>query len=193
MGVGIFIAGGNGNEIRGNRIWDNWRRGTMLVNVPRLLLRESRAANSVSHRNRYHNNVMGIAPNGPKLPNGVDFWWDEAPVQEDNCWFDNGTVTTDPQGPLMPSSCDNTSAGVTYGAKFSGELAPCAGASAGEFDANTCPWFRTAREALVVRRRRDGAAGPALAVRGRARVDLLAGDCRLVGSTLSCNGLLDRP
>ena len=34
VGVGILIAGGNGNEIRGNRIWDNWRRGTMLINVP---------------------------------------------------------------------------------------------------------------------------------------------------------------
>ena len=34
VGVGILIAGGNGNEIRGNRMWDNWRRGTMLINVP---------------------------------------------------------------------------------------------------------------------------------------------------------------
>ncbi|MET0511225.1 MAG: hypothetical protein ABW135_06050 [Thermoleophilaceae bacterium] len=34
VGVGIMIAGGNGNETRNNRIWDNWRRGTMLLHVP---------------------------------------------------------------------------------------------------------------------------------------------------------------
>src|SRR5215217_7433010 len=34
VGVGILIAGGNGNEIRGNRIYDNWRRGTMLLHIP---------------------------------------------------------------------------------------------------------------------------------------------------------------
>jgi hypothetical protein len=102
VGVGIFIAGGNANEIRGNRIYDNWRRGTML-NVPDSLSDEGRTTvNSVSHRNRYHNNVMGIAPDGSRMPNGVDFWWDEAPNQMDNCWFDNGQVTTDPPGPLMP-------------------------------------------------------------------------------------------
>mgnify|MGYP006177050931 CR=1 FL=1 len=42
VGTGIFIAGGNGNEIRGNRIWDNWRRGTMLINVPDSLSDEKR-------------------------------------------------------------------------------------------------------------------------------------------------------
>ena len=27
VGTGLLIAGGNGNEVRGNHIWDNWRRG----------------------------------------------------------------------------------------------------------------------------------------------------------------------
>jgi Right handed beta helix region len=191
VGVGIFVAGGNGNEIRGNRIWDNWRRGTMLINVPDSFSDEKRTTtNSVSHRNRYHNNVMGIAPDGSKLPNGVDFWWDEAPMQEDNCWFENGEVTTDPQGPLMPSNCDNTSAGVTYAAKFGGELVPCAGSiQGGTYDANACPWFRTPEKPS------SGGGGMGLPVRasGAPKIGLLAGDCRLVGSTLSCNGLLDRP
>jgi hypothetical protein len=189
--VGIFIAGGNGNEIRGNRIYDNWRRGTMLINVPDSFSDEKKTTtNSVSHRNRYHDNVMGIAPDGSKLPNGVDFWWDEAPMQQDNCWFENGTVTTDPQGPLMPSNCDNTSAGVTYGAKFSGELAPCAGSIVGgTFDATTCPWFRTPEKPSSG----DGGMGLPARASGAPKVELLAGDCRLVGSTLSCTGLLDRP
>jgi hypothetical protein len=190
--VGILIAGGNGNEIRGNRIWDNWRRGTMLLHIPDSLSDDKKTtANSVSHRNRYHNNVMGIAPNGEKIPNGVDFWWDEAPMQMDNCWYQNGEVTTDPQGPLMPSDCKNTSAGVTYGAKFAGELAPCAGAVVGgEMDPAVCPWFRTPEKPSS-----SGSGGMGLPVRasGAPKIGLLAGDCRLVGSTLSCNGLLDRP
>ena len=132
VGVGILIAGGNGNEIRGNRIWDNWRRGTMLIHVPDSLSDETRTtANSTSHRNRYHDNVVGIAPDGTKMPNGVDFWWDESPSQQDNCWFDNGEATTDPSGPLMPTSCDNTSAGVTYPGKLSGELAAVRGLDRG--------------------------------------------------------------
>jgi Right handed beta helix region len=192
VGVGILIAGGNGNEIRGNRIWDNWRRGTMLLHIPDSLSDDKKTtANSVSHRNRYHDNVMGIAPNGEKLPNGVDFWWDEAPMQMDNCWYQNGEVTTDPQGPLMPSDCKNTSAGVTYGAKFAGELAPCAGAVVGgEMDPAVCPWFRTPEKPSS-----SGSGGMGLPVRasGAPKIGLLAGDCRLVGSTLSCNGLLDRP
>jgi hypothetical protein len=124
IGVGILIAGGNNNNIAGNRIYDNWRRGTMQLYVPDSLSDESKtSANSTSHRNRYHNNVMGIAPDGTKMPNGVDFWWDEAPGQMNNCWYDNGDVTTDPPGKLMPSDCTNVSAGVTYGAKLAGELA----------------------------------------------------------------------
>jgi len=194
VGVGIFIAGGNGNEIRGNRIWDNWRRGTMLINVPDSLSDDKKTTtNSVSHRNRYHDNVMGIAPNGDRLPNGVDFWWDEAPAQRDNCWFQNGDVTTDPPAPLTPSDCKNTSAGVTYGGKLSGELLPCAGSIAGDtYDASSCPWFRTPEKPAS-----SGGGGMGLPVSARAsgapQIALLAGDCRLVGSTLSCNGLLDRP
>jgi hypothetical protein len=192
VGVGILIAGGNNNQIRGNRIYDNWRRGTMLIFVPDQLSDETKTtANSTSHRNQYHDNVMGIAPNGAKLPNGVDFWWDEAPGQEDNCWYDNGDVTTDPPAPLMPSNCDNTSAGVTYSGKLSSELLPCAGAiGGGAFDPNTCPWFRSPEKPS------SGGGGPmSLPVHasGAPKLTLLTGNCRIVGSTVSCDGLLDRP
>ena len=158
----------------------------------RLVLgRERTTVNSVSHRNRYHDNVMGIAPDGTKMPNGVDFWWDEAPDQQNNCWFDNGDVSTDPPAPLMPSNCNNTSAGVTYAGKFSGELAPCAGSIAGGgYDATTCPWFRTPDKPSS-----GGSGGMGLPVQasGAPKLTLLSGDCRMVGSTLSCDGLLDRP
>jgi hypothetical protein len=193
VGVGILIAGGNNNNISGNRIYDNWRRGTMLIYVPDSLSDEKKTtANSTSHRNRYHNNVMGIAPDGTKKPNGVDFWWDEAPGQTDNCWFDNGAVTTDPPGPLMPSDCHNTSAGVTYGGKLTGELLPCAGSIESDtYDSSTCPWFRTPDKPS------EGGSGglPGLPVKasGVPKLTLLTGNCRIVGTTVSCDGLLDRP
>ncbi len=193
VGVGILIAGGNGNRVMGNTIWDNWRRGTMLINVPDSFSNQgATTVNSVSHRNEFANNVFGTAPDGSKLPNGVDNWWDEAPGQEDNCWHDNGEATQDPPGPLMPTSCENTSAGITYGPKFSGELAPCAASiQGGGYDPNTCPWFRTPPKPSSG----GGGGGLPLPVRasGAPKVGMFEGDCRLMGSTVSCDGLLDRP
>ena len=137
VGVGIFIAGGNNNEIDNNRIWDNWKRGTMLLALPDPLFDLDTVLNSTSHRNRYHDNVMSKDPQGRKDPNGVDFWWDAAaPLEidedgpggdpptvimesgvEDNCWHDNGKFTSDPPAPAdpqvpeegtLPALCDNT-------------------------------------------------------------------------------------
>jgi hypothetical protein len=193
VGVGILIAGGNNNEIRGNRIYDNWRRGTMLIEVPDSFSKEtSTTVKSTSHRNRYHDNVMGIAPDGTKMPNGVDFWWDEPAYQKDNCWYDNGEVTTDPPAPLMPSSCSNTSAGVTYAGKVATEIGPCAGAiTTDSYDATACPWFRTPDKPSS-----GGSGGmPGLPIQasGAPKLTLLTGNCRLVGTTLSCDGYIDRP
>jgi Right handed beta helix region len=141
VGTGILIAGGNHNIVRGNRIFDNWRRGVMLISVPDVLSGET-GAFSTSHRNRFYNNVMGVEESGTRLRNGVDFWWDEHPNNSNNCWFDNGQVTTDPPQPITPSNCTNTSSGATYGSKLP-ELAGCAGSIAtGDYDPNACPWFR---------------------------------------------------
>jgi parallel beta helix pectate lyase-like protein len=194
VGVGIFIAGGNNNNVAGNRIYDNWRRGVMLIQVPDSISDEKKlSADSTSHRNRFHNNVMGIAPDGRKMPNGVDFWWDEAAAQHNDCWYDNGAVTTDPPGPLTPTSCSNTSVGVTYPAKLSTELGPCAGAiTAGGYDPSLCPWFRSPEKPSAER----GSGGmpilPAHAS-GAPKLTLFSDMCRVVGNTVSCDGLLDRP
>jgi Right handed beta helix region len=193
VGVGIMIAGGNGNEIRGNRIWDNWRRGTMLFHVPDALSNSS-GMNSVSHRNRQHDNVLGRALNGDRLPNGVDFWWDDAPAQEDNCWFGNGNATSSPPAPILPESCENTSTGATY-ATQSAELLGCAASIAGDsYDANACPWFRTpprpsgsgqAASALPL--------PPASAASARSRLTAPFTDfCVRTGTTLSCAPFRDR-
>ena len=130
------------------------------------------------------------------MPNGVDFWWDEAPNQRNNCWFDNGNVTTEPPAPLMPDSCQNTSAGVTYAPKLNGELLPCAGAiETDSYDATTCSWFRTPP-------RPSGSQQPAppvsLPFAGAARVSPrltapLSDFCVRSGTTLSCAPFRDRP
>ena len=143
------------------------------------------AAASTSCDNRYFANVMGKVPKAFKrhpglkrfgnesgaldeggvpavLPNGVDFWWDEYPTSDNNCWYDNkgpdgtrGSLTADPpMNPLagqsipgtLPENCA-TSIGnpVAYGVKAV-ELLACfaeweargtpVGAPAGP-----CPWY----------------------------------------------------
>ena len=69
-----------GNVIRRNRVYDNWRRGTMQVSLPDAVANPGADPNahSTSHRNRYHDNVMGVARDGRRAPNGLDFWCDEA-------------------------------------------------------------------------------------------------------------------
>ncbi|HEX8074041.1 MAG TPA: right-handed parallel beta-helix repeat-containing protein [Thermoleophilaceae bacterium] len=150
VGTGLLIAGGNANQVRGNRIWDNWRRGTMLIAVPDQVSDKYDSAESTSHRNRFHDNVFGRTPNGQRKPNGVDMWWDNHPSNEDDCWYHNtgsdGTedgATSDPPPPILPSDCDNVSSGATYATK-SPELGGCAGSILNDqYNADICPWFVT--------------------------------------------------
>jgi hypothetical protein len=149
VGVGILIAGGNNNDIHHNRIWNNWRRGTMQISLPDPVSfvddpSQVEGVRSNSHRNRYHDNVMGKAPGGAERPNGVDFWTDDFPGGEDNCWFRNGTVTTDPPSVLLPSNCNNVTPGLTY-VDHAPELLSCLASVAltGTFDPATCSWFAT--------------------------------------------------
>ena len=203
VGVGIFIAGGNNNEIDNNRIWDNWKRGTMLLTLP-----GSADPNPTSHRNRYHDNLMGRDPDDKKDPNGVDFWWDAAnPFPDvmgtgvtDNCWYDNGKFTSAPPPPAVPNAnepgklpgvCDNdTDADNSYDEYYFGvlatELLPCQGAiENGEFDPEECHWFVTPDE--------PGARKAAAAPLARSAVAPFGLDCVLLGDTQSCAGFADRP
>jgi hypothetical protein len=115
IGVGVLIAGGNYNHVRGNHIYDNWRRGAMLLAVPDAISCAPnpdagappcapQGASTTSRSNEYFNNTMGRSPSGEVMPNGVDFWWDEFPSNGGNCFGPNNTgtdgtpasVTTDP-------------------------------------------------------------------------------------------------
>jgi hypothetical protein len=117
VGVGVLIAGGDDNVVRDNDIYDNWRRGTMLLAVPDVIACSPspdegappcspQGLASTSNGNRYYDNRMGRTPDGTAKPNGVDFWWDEFPGNTGNCWYPNtgsagttASITSDPAPP----------------------------------------------------------------------------------------------
>jgi hypothetical protein len=98
VGTGILIAGGNGNVVNRNRIYDNWRNGVRQLYVPSEARGETDPTKTqdTSHRNQYLFNTMGVRPDGTRDPNGrnpnggdgyADFWWDEEGRR--NCWKGN--------------------------------------------------------------------------------------------------------
>ncbi|UGS34051.1 right-handed parallel beta-helix repeat-containing protein [Capillimicrobium parvum] len=89
VGTGIGIFGGNGNIVRDNWIYDNWRDGAKLLWVPANFRGESDPSKEVdtSFDNLYRDNHMGVRPDGTRDPNGNDFWWDEE--GRGNCWMGN--------------------------------------------------------------------------------------------------------
>jgi hypothetical protein len=114
VGTAMWILGGNNNEFRHNRVWDNWRRGVMLSSVQDSLVcgdnpvaggnqqagcnpNAPPEAASTSYRNEFHHNVMGRSTEGEVMPNGdgnpltgsTDFWWDQWLGSKTNCWYEN--------------------------------------------------------------------------------------------------------
>jgi hypothetical protein len=168
VGTGLWIAGGNNNTLRNNYFWDNWRRGTMVFAVPDTFVCGPGTDNSqqgcdpsevnTSHRNKHHDNVMGMRPDGTPDPNGTDFWWDQFVGNEENCWYDNvgknGTresLTTDPPlspVPLtsppgfLPEDCPTS---VGTGGDNETELVNCL-ANFEEGAPTPCTWFTTPPE-----------------------------------------------
>jgi hypothetical protein len=138
--VGVMWPGVNSSTVHSNHIFDNWRRGTMLLAVPEPTTRGEPEDTSpsacekppdagpgnptalTSCENVYRDNFMGKAPRGFKPSvavgkfgnpnsldggerNGVDFWWDEFPGNEGNCWArsnvgpdgTHASITSDPR------------------------------------------------------------------------------------------------
>lgn len=166
VGTGLWLAGGNANTVRGNHFYDNWRRGAMLFAVPDATVCGPApvgsstpipgcdpAKVSTSYDNQFHDNVMGIGPDGRSRPNGVDFWWDAFPGTTGNCWWHNtgpggSPATTSPL--LLPSCANGTNRTLSVGtgdAVNEGELVGClagfqvSGYPAG--DSTTCSWATT--------------------------------------------------
>ncbi len=89
VGTGTLIAGGNFNSTDNNRIYDNWRYGTMQFWVPAPLRDEydPQKLFDTSHGNQVKNNTMGIKADGTVAHNGMDHWWDDQ--GNGNCWENN--------------------------------------------------------------------------------------------------------
>ena len=150
VGVGLWIAGGNGNILKDNRLYDNWRRGVMLFQVPDELAcdidRPQQTCSpdqfpeqSNSHRNQFFDNKMGVAPGGAVMPNGLDLWWGNQTGDTENCWFDNTgadgteaslTMFPDP----LPADCANSKGD---GPVFEEELIAC------NLGQPSCTWDET--------------------------------------------------
>lgn len=92
VGTGTLIAGGNYNITDHNRIYDNWRFGTMQFWVPAPLRDEFDPTKlfDTSHGNQVKDNIMGIRADGAVLHNGMDHWWDDQGMG--NCW--EGSVSS---------------------------------------------------------------------------------------------------
>jgi hypothetical protein len=156
VGTGILIGGGNGNIVKGNHVYDNWRNGVRQLYVPAAARGEidPRKQRDTSHRNRYESNLMGVRPGGASDPNGsspargdgyADFWWDEEGVG--NCWTRNrGPAGAKPTTNVFPQKCpvstaDNPETPHGDPAKIASQ-APCA-----SWDPETnsdppgCDWF----------------------------------------------------
>jgi hypothetical protein len=159
VGTAMWIAGGNNNVIRNNRFWNNWRRGPMLFAVPDAFICDDPdiqlpgcdpAETNTSYDNSFHDNVMGIAPNGAHQPNGLDFWWSSWPGTTGNCWFKNTSyrpITSEPPPPGLPNCNDGTDPSLSVGigdAVAIGELLSCLTAidNPDPNDPN-CTWFKT--------------------------------------------------
>lgn len=156
VGTGMWIAGGNWHQVRNNRFWDNWRRGTMVFSVPDALVCGPQTGNqqagcesggvTTSYYNQTYDNIMGEDPSGKIDRNGVDFWWDQFGGSRGNCWYRNGgprPITSDPQPlPDCDDGQDPASSVGTGNAKNEGELGSCAAAfETRNFEQpNPCPW-----------------------------------------------------
>jgi hypothetical protein len=220
IGVGILIAGGDDDTISGNYIYDNWRRGTMLIAVPDAISCAPnpdegappctpQGAATTSNGDRYYDNVMSRTPDGRKMPNGVDFWWDEFPTNSGNCWFRNqgvdgttASITSDPPPPpiegtsvpkFLPEDCGSpSSVGVGDAAKESVLVGCVADFAQGTYDATVCDWF--APPPRPGRGGSGGGAGLPLSAAG-GTVTLTTRLCQLLGGeggTLTCTPFLGR-
>ena len=148
VGAGFAFYGANGNIIRDNRVWDNWRSGYRLFWVPGAVRGDNsqEAQRDTSHNNLIQNNLFGKAPNGDVMPNGVDVYWDEQ--GDGNCWAGNGGIGADGKITSDPATLPTCASGGSKGAvsrpdKITAEV-PCATWHPKDNpDPPGCSWFDT--------------------------------------------------
>ena len=144
VGTGVVIGGGNRDLLEGNWIYDNWRQGVILLSVPASIRGDNDPTHQqdTSNGNRFVGNVMGRAPDGTHMPNGLDFKWDGAGAG--NCW-DSNTMTSgggnDP--PVLPS-CPGSPVYLPPNPAVTAEQVPCtAWDPYQDPEPVGCDWFTT--------------------------------------------------
>lgn len=146
VGTGMWIVGGNDNLVKKNWIYDNWRNGATLITVPDALSNNFDKPPeptedyklSTSHRNRFEENMLGVAPGGQRLPNGTDYWWDE--LGQGNCFKQDSSFTSDPSP--APGCADFPNHGLGDPVKEA-QLAACAFTVERRPGDPGCDWWRT--------------------------------------------------
>lgn len=95
-GTGVINPGGDWNIWQNNWVYGNHYAGFILTWAPGLVRDEMTWSSQfdTSHHNRYLGNLMGVAKDGTKSPNGIDFWWDGQGI--DNCWQRSRPSGTEP-------------------------------------------------------------------------------------------------
>ncbi len=110
-GTGLWIVAGQSCVLMGNRIWNNNCYGAMLFPNP---LETGMSGAATIDGNMHTMNVMGAAAGGANGTScgapGADFFWEGSGTN--NCWQDNGTVTTDPGPPRGLPDCSTPNVGV---------------------------------------------------------------------------------
>ncbi len=177
VGTGGMMIG-NHNFVSGNHFYDNWRSGVMLFWVPPAALRgdyDPAHQTDNSNFNAFTKNEMGYSPDGRVLPNGLDFWWDDAGVG--NCWQDNlaargRTITHNATAGTLPDCGHGSQLPLSNGVKTV-SLLPCA-----EYDRYSnpepplCDWIITppkptdASIAAAMAGPADSPVGPSLLIGG---------------------------
>ena len=101
VGSGVLVIGGNYDVFRDNVVYDNWKVGFVQIWVPGLVRNDFdwSAQWETSHFDRYLNNRMGTRPDGTRMPNGVDYFWDGEGTG--NCWQLASGSTVEPL--VMPA------------------------------------------------------------------------------------------
>jgi hypothetical protein len=146
VGAGFAFYGANNNIIRNNQVWDNWRSGYRLFWVPGAVRGDDSpdAQRDTSHGNQITENVFGIAPDGTRMPNGVDVFWDEQ--GDRNCWEGNkgldDKVTSDP-ATLPTCSAGGSSGAISRPDKLAREASCATWNPKDNPDPPGCDWFKT--------------------------------------------------
>jgi hypothetical protein len=213
IGVGMLIGGGNEDTLKGNYIYDNWRRGTMLMSVPDAISCAPNTngtappctpggAATTSNEDRYTGNVMSRTPDGKQLPNGVDFWWDEFASNHGDCWLANkgqdgspASITSDPPrapgdatipGYLPVQDCESQqNVGMGDPAKESVLGACAADFQNNSYDSTVCDWF-----SMPPKPQGKGTDGPPPGAPAETANESIAGYpslCSLTSDTLTCS------